>query len=161
MHQRPEPTTGQQASLPELPPDQYAYNASYQTSSLGPQATQSAQRSRPLSLSERSIQSARSAVSSLRTSGSSVFLDEIKHEVMVNYLFQQQCARLWISDGSGETEGVLLRKARGQYIACPPTLQDSSLAYACAALNVPVSCENPTTEVIFIQDWNDERLTRE
>jgi hypothetical protein len=84
--------------------------------------------SRPQSLSGRSI----------RSNGSSMFLDDIKHEVMVNYLYQQQCSHLWVSDGSGEIEGVLLRKARGQYMACPPQLGNSPFAMACAALNVQV-----------------------
>jgi hypothetical protein len=65
-------------------------------------------------------------------------LDEIKHEVMVNYLYQQQCSHLWVSDGSGEVEGVLLRKFRGHYMACPPQLGQSAFALACAALNVQV-----------------------
>jgi hypothetical protein len=73
----------------------------------------------------------------MRSTGSSV-LDEIKHEVMVNYLYQQQCSHLWVSDGSGEIEGVLLRKSRGQYMACPPQLGSSPFALACAALNVQV-----------------------
>lgn len=68
-------------------------------------------------------------------------LDEIKHEVMVNYLYQQQCSQLWVSDGSGEIEGVLLRKARGHYMACPPQLVNSPFAQACCALNVQVSLE--------------------
>ncbi|KAK4235801.1 glycosyl transferase family group 2-domain-containing protein [Achaetomium macrosporum] len=82
--------------------------------------------SRPQSLSGRSV----------RSTGSSLFLDDIKHEVMVNYLYQQQCSHLWVSDGSGEIEGVLLRKSRGQYMACPPQLGNSPFAAACAALNV-------------------------
>jgi hypothetical protein len=65
-----------------------------------------------------------------------MFLDDIKHEVMVNYLYQQQCSHLWVSDGSGEIEGVVLRKTRGQYMACPPQLGSSPFAAACAALNV-------------------------
>jgi len=85
--------------------------------------------SRPMSLSGRSTKS----------NNSSMFLDDIKHEVMVNYLYQQQCSHLWVSDGSGEIEGVLLRKARGQYMACPPQLGTSPFAHACAALNVHVS----------------------
>ncbi len=84
--------------------------------------------SRPESISGRSV----------RSNGSSVFLDDIKHEVMVNYLYQQQCSHLWVSDGSGEIEGVLLRKSRGQYMACPPQLGNSPFAQACAALNVQV-----------------------
>ena len=75
---------------------------------------------------------------SARSNGSSMFLDDIKHEVMVNYLYQQQCSHLWVADGSGEIEGVLLRKARGQYMACPPQLGNSPFAMACAALNVQV-----------------------
>lgn len=85
--------------------------------------------SRPQSISGRST----------RSLSSSMFLDDIKHEVMVNYLYQQQCSHLWVSDGSGEIEGVLLRKARGQYMACPPQLGNSPFAMACAALNVQVS----------------------
>lgn len=85
--------------------------------------------SRPQSISGRST----------RSNGSSMFLDDIRHEVMVNYLYQQQCAHLWVSDGSGEVEGVLLRKARGHYMACPSQLGSSPFAQACAALNVQVS----------------------
>lgn len=74
----------------------------------------------------------------MHSNGSSMFLDDIKHEVMVNYLYQQQCSNLWLSDGSGEVEGVLLRKVRGEYMACPPQLADSVFAMACTTLNVPV-----------------------
>ncbi|KAH6887980.1 putative glycosyltransferase family 2 protein [Thelonectria olida] len=63
-------------------------------------------------------------------------VDELKHEVMVNYLYQQQCSQLWVGDDSGMIEGVLLRKVRGQYMACPPQLGLSPFAIACAALNV-------------------------
>ena len=66
-------------------------------------------------------------------------MDDIKHEVMVNYLYQQQCSHLWVSDGSGESEGVLLRKARNHYLACPSQLANSPFAIACAELNVQVS----------------------
>jgi len=77
---------------------------------------------------------------STRSGASSMFLDDIKHEVMVNYLYQQQCSHLWVADGSGEVEGVLLRKSRGSYMACPPRLANSAFAMACATMNVPVSC---------------------
>ncbi|KAG9518666.1 hypothetical protein KCU99_g8724, partial [Aureobasidium melanogenum] len=78
-----------------------------------------------------------SSGASIAPSSRSGFMDDIKHEVMVNYLFQQQCARLWVGDGSGEVEGVLLRKFKGSYLACPPSLSTSTFAMACAALNVP------------------------
>lgn len=74
----------------------------------------------------------------MMSTASSVILEDIKHEVMVNYLYQQQCSYLWVANGSGEIEGVLLRKSRGQYMACPPALGNSPFATACAALNVQV-----------------------
>lgn len=84
-----------------------------------------------------------SSRNSLRSSSGSVFLDDIKHEVMVNYMYQQQCCHYWVSDGSGEVEGVLLRKVRGQYMACPPQLAESTFATACTMLNLPV-CSLPS-----------------
>lgn len=69
---------------------------------------------------------------------SSTMVDEIKHEVMVNYLHQQQCGHMWVADGSGVLEGVLLKKYRGEYLACPPDLVNSMFAEACRALNVQV-----------------------
>ena len=94
----------------------------------GFQSEDSPPQSSTASISGRSIHSARST-----------FLEDIKHEIMVNHLYQQQCSRLWVSDGSGECEGVLLRKARGHYLACPQPLLDSKFAQACAQLNVQVS----------------------
>ena len=69
---------------------------------------------------------------------SSTFMDDIKHEVMCNYLYQQQCSHLWVSDGSGELEGVFLRKSRNNYISCPPNLAETPIARATAALNCQV-----------------------
>lgn len=72
------------------------------------------------------------------SNGSTPMIDEIKDEVMVNYLYQQQCAQLWVGDDSGELEGVLLRKIRGKYIACPPQLGISAFSIACSALDLQV-----------------------
>lgn len=84
--------------------------------------------------------SSRNSISarSMQSTTSNLFMDDIKHEVMVNYLYQQQCSRLWVSDGTGETEGVVLRKSRGQYMACPPQLGDSVFAEAASIMNLPV-----------------------
>ncbi|KAL2269307.1 hypothetical protein VTJ83DRAFT_1491 [Remersonia thermophila] len=103
--------------------------------------------SRPQSISGRSM----------RSTGSSV-LDEIKHEVMVNYLYQQQCSHLWVSDGSGEIEGVLLRKARGHYMACPPQLVDSPFARACAALNVQCAMTVNSRVIKTFLQWSPEAV---
>jgi hypothetical protein len=85
------------------------------------------------------LASSRSSIAHSGRSAQSSYLDNIKHEVMVNYLYQQQCSRLWVSDGSGEMEGVLLRKARSHYLACPPALATSVFAMLCAELNVQVA----------------------
>lgn len=102
---------------------------------------------------------ATSALTSRRNSFTSVrssVLKELKYEAMVNHLFQQQCSkskeghmcsleksltivgRLWLNDASGDIEGVLLRKSRGVYTTCPPTLADSALAEYCSRLNLQV-----------------------
>lgn len=67
------------------------------------------------------------------------FLEDIKHEVMVNYLYQQQCSRLWVSDGNGVLEGVVVRKSAEKYMSCPPELATSPFAQSMAALGVQVS----------------------
>ncbi|KAK3337748.1 glycosyl transferase family group 2-domain-containing protein [Cercophora scortea] len=105
--------------------------------------------SRPQSVSGRSFKS---------SAGSSMFLDDIKHEVMVNYLYQQQCSHLWVSDGSGEIEGVLLRKSRGQYMACPPQLGSSPFAMACAALNVQCAMTVNSRVIKTFLQWSPDAV---
>lgn len=79
-------------------------------------------------------------------------IDDIKHEVMVNYLYQQQSSHLWVNpnpapgESSGD-EGVLLRKSKGFYMACPTSLNNSLFAEACAALNVHVCSPTSSVEV--------------
>ncbi|KAH6646032.1 glycosyl transferase family group 2-domain-containing protein [Truncatella angustata] len=104
--------------------------------------------------------SSRNSISgrSVNSNGSSVFLDDIKHEVMVNYLYQQQCSHLWVSDGSGEVEGVLLRKVRGQYLACPPQLADSPLALAMSALNVPAAMTVNSRVIKTFLSWSPDAV---
>ncbi|KLU83066.1 hypothetical protein MAPG_02133 [Magnaporthiopsis poae ATCC 64411] len=104
--------------------------------------------SRPQSISGKSV----------RSNASSMFLDDIKHEVMVNYLYQQQCSHLWVSDGSGEVEGVLLRKTRGQYMACPPQLGHSPFAAACAALNVQCAMTVNSRVIKTFLQWSPDAV---
>jgi hypothetical protein len=85
-------------------------------------------------------------------------LDDIKHEVMVNYLYQQQCSHLWVSDGSGEIEGVLLRKARGQYMACPPQLVNSPFAMACTTLNVQCAMTVNSRIIKTFLQWSPDAV---
>ena len=102
--------------------------------------------------------SSRNSIRSARTGTSSMFLDDIKHEVMVNYLYQQQCSHLWVSDGSGEIEGVLLRKARGQYMACPPQLSTSPFSVACAELNVHCAMTVNSRVIKTFLSWSPDAV---
>lgn len=101
--------------------------------------------------------SSRNSVSN-RSTQSSAFLDDIKHEVMVNYLYQQQCSHLWVSDGSGEIEGVLLRKSRNTYMACPPQLGSSPFAAACAALNVQCAMTVNSRVIKTFLQWSPDAV---
>ncbi|KAL8745961.1 MAG: hypothetical protein Q9190_001958 [Brigantiaea leucoxantha] len=89
---------------------------------------------------------------------SSTYVDEIKHEVMVNYLHQQQCSHLWVSDNSGELEGVLLRKSRNNYMACPPQLATSPFAMACAALNCQVAMTVNSRVIKVFLGWSPDAV---
>lgn len=66
-------------------------------------------------------------------------VDDIKHQVMLNRLYQQQRSQLWIQDLSGRTEGVMIRKDRSNYMFSPPSLATSAFAHAMKMLNVQVS----------------------
>ncbi|KAI1109503.1 glycosyl transferase family group 2-domain-containing protein [Nemania sp. NC0429] len=90
--------------------------------------------------------------------GSAMFVDDIKHEVMVNYLYQQQCSHLWVADGSGDVEGVLLRKSRGTYMACPPRLANSAFAMACATLNVQCAMTVNSRVIKTFLNWSPDAV---
>jgi hypothetical protein len=94
----------------------------------------------PSSISE---QQSSNSVSSSSQSLPSSLTEDMKHEIMMNYLFQQQCSSLWVSDGSGQKEGIMLRKGRGLYLSCPPQLADSPFGLACAKMNLRVRRELP------------------
>lgn len=65
-------------------------------------------------------------------------VDEIKHQVVLNHLFQHQCSSLWIRDVSLNSEGAMVRKRKGEYLYRPAGLEQSSFAQAMIALNVQV-----------------------
>lgn len=94
----------------------------------------------PSSEYDNNVISARRAdTRSIRSTRSRVF-DEIKYEVMVNHLYQEQCSLQWIDhNSSANSEGVLLRRAKGLYLACPPQLLQSRFATACNQLNLQVA----------------------
>lgn len=66
------------------------------------------------------------------------FIHDIRHDIIINHLYEKQVGSRWISDFSGAVEGVLLKKARGEYITFPEPLVESTLAQSIATLNVQV-----------------------
>lgn len=66
-------------------------------------------------------------------------MDRLKYEIMSNFIFQQQCQYMWISEFGGSGEGCLIRQSVGNYIAAPAELIESNFARNISALNVNVS----------------------
>jgi hypothetical protein len=66
-------------------------------------------------------------------------INDIKCDVMVNWLHSQQEEKLWFA--GEEEEGVLLKKSRGAYTCSPKDLaeEQNGLFAAVRALNVKVS----------------------
>lgn len=62
-------------------------------------------------------------------------MTNLKHEVMVHYLYQKQATKTWI--GHQDVEGVILRRGKGDYLACPPQLLDTPFGQACVEMNLP------------------------
>lgn len=75
---------------------------------------------------------------------------EIKADVMVNWLHQQQLERMWTNGGLGE--GVVLKKGRDTYTSCPGELSDhqGDLFDAVSRLNVRVRSFYPNTDGILL-----------
>jgi hypothetical protein len=65
-------------------------------------------------------------------------LDIVKHQVMVNYLYQQQGNNGWRSSDESQFQGILLRLSKDNYMTHPPQLAQSALAEALKNLNVQV-----------------------
>ena len=65
---------------------------------------------------------------------------DIKCDVMVNWLHQQQLESMWSSGSSGE--GVVLKKTRDNFTCCPSELAESRGEFydAVRMLNVRVCC---------------------
>ncbi|KAK4989057.1 hypothetical protein LTR50_003526 [Elasticomyces elasticus] len=83
-------------------------------------------------------------------------LNEIKCDVMVNWLYQQQMERLWTA--GNHDEGVVLKKSRGSYTCCPSDIIDEPSGFfkAVQTLNVRVAM-TVNTRVIKLFLHNNER----
>jgi hypothetical protein len=70
-------------------------------------------------------------------------LDVVKHQVMINYLYQQQGNNGWRSSNEGQSQGIFLRLSKDNYLTHPLQLAQSALAEALKNLNVQVSIVIP------------------
>ena len=95
-------------------------------------AGHSSSSSRPSYLSRMHSSDSIKSINSTKSIPGSM-IEEIKHEVMVNFLFREQCSSMWVGDGAGELEGVMLRKSKGSYLSCPPQLNETVFGQACSA----------------------------
>ncbi|PNS19283.1 hypothetical protein CAC42_2460 [Sphaceloma murrayae] len=91
-----------------------------------------------------------------RRTARSTFLEGIKHDVMCNYIFQQQCVKMWIGEYAGEYEGVLVRKSPNQYVASPPELAQSAFAQGAHSMNVHCAMTVNSRVVKTFLMWNPE-----
>ena len=82
-------------------------------------------------------------------------LNDIKCDVMVNWLYQQQMERLWTT--GGEDEGVVLKKSRAVYTCCPPDIIDEPQGFFrnVEALNVRVAMTVNTRVIKLFLKSND------
>jgi hypothetical protein len=71
---------------------------------------------------------------------SNMDMNELKCDVMVNWMYQQQMERLWTA--GGHDEGVMLKRGRGQYTCCPSDISDEQYGFFknVEMLNVKVCC---------------------
>ncbi|KAI9698880.1 MAG: hypothetical protein M1820_007301 [Bogoriella megaspora] len=65
-------------------------------------------------------------------------MTDIKCNVVVAHLYQQQLERLWTS--GADDEGVVLKKGRGQYTACPSELTQTEAGFYDAVVALNVRC---------------------
>ena len=98
------------------------------------------------------------AGSARSTNNRTTMMEDIRHEVMVNYLFQQQCGAMWVGEGQGLSEGVLVRKSKSRYLACPPGLLESPFGASVAALNLPCALTINSRVVKTFLAWSPDAV---
>jgi hypothetical protein len=73
---------------------------------------------------------------------------DIKSDVMVNWLHQQQLEKLWAVENG--TEGVVLKKSRGDFACSPAILRTNIFFEQVVAMNVRVSNDH----ILEFECWN-------
>jgi len=71
------------------------------------------------------------------SSGKSGYVEQVRHEIMCNYMWQQQQSNLWIDNREELEQGIMLRRSRGTYVSAPPDLAYSQFAENVSAMNLP------------------------
>ncbi|KAF2726281.1 hypothetical protein K431DRAFT_213796 [Polychaeton citri CBS 116435] len=83
-------------------------------------------------------------------------INEIKCDVMVNWLYQQQMERLWTA--GGPDEGVVLKKTRGAYTCCPAAMVDEPYGFFKSVETLNVRCAmTVNTRVIKLFLHNNDK----
>lgn len=103
----------------------------------------------------RSRRGSRSGAASIK---STLFADDLKLEIMAIHIYQKQCAALWVSEGSDSGEGVLIKRSKGSFVACPPELAESPLADACGILNVPSAMTVNSRVIKTFLHWSPDAV---
>lgn len=80
------------------------------------------------SLSESALGSRVASKSNSEVGCSAIDVNEMKCDVMANYLRQQQQELMWTQEA--KDEGIVLKKSRGQYTCCPSDLADNPYGFA-------------------------------
>jgi hypothetical protein len=95
--------------------------------------------SNQISMSPLSRSQSRGSLSSLSIHQARHARDAVKHQVMINYLYQQQGNNGWRSSNEYQPQGIVLRLSKDNYLSHPPQFAESALVDALRHLNVQVS----------------------
>ncbi|KAF8865895.1 hypothetical protein BDZ45DRAFT_735843 [Acephala macrosclerotiorum] len=95
---------------------------------------------------------------STRAAQEDCLVDETKHQVVLNHLFQHQCSSLWIHDISQQVEGATVRKRRSEYLLKPPGLANSQFAQAMTMLNVQAAMTVSSGVIEPFLEWNADTV---
>ncbi|KAK4539659.1 hypothetical protein LTR36_010485 [Oleoguttula mirabilis] len=83
-------------------------------------------------------------------------INEIKSDVMVNWLYQQQMEKLWTA--GGHDEGVCLKKGRSTYTCCPADIIEVPYGFYKAVETLNVKCAmTVNTRVIKLFLHNNDK----
>lgn len=80
-------------------------------------------------------------------------INEIKCDVMVNWLYQQQMERLWTA--GGHDEGVVLKRSKAQYTCCPADIIEEPYGFFKAVETLNVRVRSASLDNTKLNNTND------